>query len=492
MKKLFVALLVLTMVLSCTACGKKKPKENNTNKPTETAAEPTAEPTEPVAKPTEPVSDPENNPVPEGAVTDPTKLGESITYWVDGDYLYFKIKTSAKIDAKLYDIDIVNPGFYLTRESERITQEILDEIHCLDDKFDKEWFDGYYVFALDNTRIIDLASGEWAPGTWSMLLYNGDTGIVLGQWFIVLEGGSKYHFEFKDSWLVGAGEDRKVKEFDSLQDEVASWFTFNKQNEEWADFFFDGYYLETIDPSGYDGYFLMVCPEGDYATYQEAMEAHVGDYGTVGSRCPYKFSIYHESIKPGKYTMVLARSRSDELGVGGNVEIQFGIEKIDDENWKFDFSNAKCPALNSKYGVVEDPVTPDGDPENGNQGSESVSALLASVGLSEADIQTSLGFALGTPTESDAQYVVSAAYDSADSFKNWVEAIAESCRKAAKDGNIYESEFSTEPLTSFDIDESAVINMVQFIYKTTGKVVYVTLSSAGSEENTFSCNIQIY
>ena len=475
----------------------------------------------------------------------------------------------------------MNPGFYLTRESERITQEILDEVRCLDDKFDKEWFDGYYVFALDNTRIIDLASGEWAPGTWSMLLYNGDTDIVLGQWFIVLEGGGKYHFEFKDSWLLGAGEDRKVKEFDSLQDEVASWFTFNKQNEEWADFFFDGYYLETIDSSGYDGYYLMVCPEDDYATYQEAMEAHVGDYGTVGSRCPYKFSIYHESIKPGKYTMVLARSRSDELGVGGNVEIQFGIEKIDDENWKFDFSNAKCSALNSKYGVdgdfaeysrefweakypgenlcpfsieengkeysyywvsglegwdgtmaswIKQPfnwngwhmtddgcivnkdetlkltddwkdgesmssfctVTTEKYEKDSKQGSEGNSAVLASVGLSEADIKTTLGMTLGTPTESAAQYFVSVSYDSADSFGKWVEAIAESCRKASKDGSIYESEFTTEPLTSFNIDDAAAINMVQFIYKTTGKVVYVTLSSAGSEANTFSCNIQIY
>lgn len=39
---------------------------------------------------------------------------------------------------------------------------------------------------------------------------------------------------------------------------------------------------------------------------------------------------------------------------------------------------------------------------------------------------------------------------------------------------------------------SYAINMVQFIYKTTGKVVYVTLSSAGSEDNTFLCNIQVY
>lgn len=592
MKKILVLVLSMVLVISLAACGKKP--SGNSDKPTGTTEKPTEKPT---ATPTEPVNDPGNNPVPEGGVTDPTKLGEAITYWVEGDYLYFKIKTSAEIDAHRYSIDIVNPGFYLTRDSENATQSIYEKPRAFAEEFDKEYFDGYYVFRVDSNAIAGIASddSEWAPGTWSVRLFNEDTGILLGQWLIVLEGGGKYHFEFNTfSWLYGAGEDRAVKEFDSLQDEVASWFTFkaDESDDDWAVFNFNGYYLEQIDSYGYDSYYLMVCPEGDYTTYEEANAVdftYCGFGGLDYARCPYRFAFEQYGIEPGKYTIVLARDGRNDLGLGGNVEVQFTAEKKGPKDWVMDFSNVKCPALNGKYGIAVAPVTPDGDPaeysreyweakypgenvcpfgieENGKeysyywvsglegwdgtmaswvkqpfnwngwhmtedgcivnkdetlkiadswakgeetmssfctvttekyekdvtQGSESVSAVLASVGLSEADIQTSLGFTLGEPTESDAQYYVSVAYDSSDSFKKWVEAIAENCRKAAKDGNIYESEFATEALTEFELDDSAVINMVQFIYRTSGKVVYVTLSSSGADLDSFSCNIQIY
>ena len=40
--------------------------------------------------------------------------------------------------------------------------------------------------------------------------------------------------------------------------------------------------------------------------------------------------------------MVLAK-------MGGNVEVQFTAEKKNPADWKMDFTNAKCPRLESKY-----------------------------------------------------------------------------------------------------------------------------------------------
>ena len=54
------------------------------------------------------------------------------------------------------------------------------------------------------------------------------------------------------------------------------------------------------------------------------------------------FSFEQDGLENGKYTMVLAK-------MGGNVEIQFTAEKKSPTDWKMDFSNAKCPALESKY-----------------------------------------------------------------------------------------------------------------------------------------------
>ncbi len=586
MKKFLGILLVVAMVLSLAACG-KKPAAGEENNPAngQTATQQTNTNSNNESANTEGTAVDTSD----GKVTDPEKLGEAITYWVDGDYLYFKIKTSAEIDAHKYGIDIVNPGIYLTRDSEFINQGIYDNARAFAEDFDKEYYDGEYVFWVDNTTITGLASdeSEWAPGTWSVLLFNQDTRLVLGQWLIVLEGGGKYHFEYSDSFLFGAGEDRKVKEFDSLQDEVESWFSFkaDESYDEWAVFNFDGYYLEETDPQGYDSYYLMVCPEGDYITYEDADAVDL-TYSVIGgleyAKCPYRFAIEQYGIENGKYTIALAK-------MGGNVEVQFTAEKNGPTNWKMDFSNAKCPALESKYadGAPSDAEFPKDDPaeysseyweakypgenicpfyieENGIENSyywvsgldgwdgtmlcwisnpfnwngwhktadgcivnkdetlkltdnwangdealssfctvttekydkdntsDAESKVLASIGLSEADIKSSLGFELGTTSEADAQYMGSVAYDSLDSFDEWVEAVAESCRKASKDGNIYESEFSEEAMTSFDIDDSYAINMVQFIYRTSSKVVYVTLSSAGSQENTFLCNIQVY
>ena len=379
MKKFIGTILVAAMLLSLGACGKKdketkKTKETEDTEVTETEPEEesttteatttTTAATETTTTETEDIS----SLVPEGAVSDETMLGEAITYWVEGDYLYFKIKTSAEIDAHRFSIDIVNPGFYLTRDSEYVTQSIYGNTCAFAEEFDKEYFDGYYVFWVDSNVIAGLASDEsYAPGTWSVRLFNEDTGILLGQWLIVLEGGGKYHFEFTNSWLYGAGEDRAVKEFDSLQDEVASWFTFkaDESDDDWAVFNFNGYYLEQIDPQEYDSYYLMVCPEGDYTTYEEANAVdftYCGFGGLDYARCPYRFAFEQYGIEPGKYTIVLARDGRNDLGLGGNVEVQFTAEKKGPQDWVMDFSNAKCPALESKYAEASASATTSEEP----------------------------------------------------------------------------------------------------------------------------------
>ena len=326
MKKIAAILLALIMVFTLSACGKKPAGGNN--------PDPTGQ---------------GNGSAPEGAVSDETKLGESVSYYTDGENLFLKIKTSYEFDAHNAYIDIVNPGFYLTRDSEFITQSIFGSGRDFDEDFDKEWFDGIYVFKLDNNLISGLAAddSEWAPGTWTMMLYEGESQLVIGQWLIVLEGGGKYHFEFKDSWLRGAGEDRKVEEFDSLEKEVESWFTFkaDESYDEWATFNFDGYYLKETDPQGYDKYYLFVCPEGDYTTYADADAVNLTYCGIGGvdyAKCPYRFSFEQGGLENGKYTMVLAK-------MGGDVEVQFTAEKKSPTDWKMDFSNAKCPALDGKY-----------------------------------------------------------------------------------------------------------------------------------------------
>ena len=328
MKKILSLFFALCLLLTLSACGKK---------PAQTPSEPAGS-----AETDQSQTAQSGSAAPEGSVSDETKLGEAVSYYTDGEYLYLKIKTSYEFDAHQANIDIVNPGFYLTRDSKFITQAIFGEIRPFDEDFDKEWFDGVYVFKLDNNIITGLASNdsEWAPGTWTMMLYDGDTDLVIGQWLIVLEGGGKYHFEFKDSWLRGAGEDRKVEEFDSLEKEAASWFTFkaDESYDEWATFNFDGYYLEETDPQGYDKYYLIVCPEGDYTTYEDADAVDLTYCGIGGldyAKCPYRFAFEQGGLANGKYTMVLAK-------MGGNVEIQFSAEKKSPSDWKLDFENVKC------------------------------------------------------------------------------------------------------------------------------------------------------
>ena len=115
-------------------------------------------------------------------------------------------------------------------------------------------------------------------------------------------------------------------------------------------------------------------------------------------------------------------------------------------------------------------------------------------GLTLETIQTSVGTSLGEGLETPVQYIVPVfcGDTSAETFAKWVYELADNCRKAAKDGCIYQDEFKTEPLTEFTFDPEALINMVQFVYRVEGHVVYVTAADSGSVDNAFSCNIQVY
>lgn len=318
MKKITALLLALTMVLALAACG-KKPSET-----TETPSE---------SGNNQSQTEQGSSSAPDGATADKTKLGEAIAYRVDSEgNIIISVKTSAYIKKGSGWLGICPLGVYLTEEAADSADTYYE---YFDSSYDKEWFDGIYTFVLDD--------GNIEPGTYTMVLCDDDdSGDVIGEWIFDKRKSGDIEIGFDDSWLKGAGEGRPVKEFDSLEEEVASWFTFNEYNDEWAEFFFDGYYLEMTDPQGYDAYYLFVCPEGDYSTYDEAMEAHVGDYSGIREKCPYLFSIDHSYIETGKYTMVLVRD-------GGNVEVQFGAEKKNATEWKLDFENAKCPVLDSRY-----------------------------------------------------------------------------------------------------------------------------------------------
>ncbi len=517
MKKFLGMVLVFAMVLSLVACGKKPTSnEGNNTSGGQTTTQPGSSTND--SNSTNNEGNTASGEKSDGKVTDPVKLGEAITYWVDGEKLFFKIKTSVEIDAHRYSIAIVNPGIYLTRDSEFVNRSIYEKASCFVEEFDKEYFDGCYVFELDNTILTDIASdeSEWAPGTWSVLLFNEDTRLVLGQWLIVLEGGGKYHFEYSDSWLYGAGEDRKVKEFDSLEKEVESWFTFkpDESYDEWAVFNFDGYYLEQIDPEGYDKYYLMVCPEGDYTTYADADAVdltYCGFGGLEYARCPYRFAFEQYMLENGKYTMVLARQ-------GANVEVQFTAEKKGPQDWKMDFSNAKCPALESKHdGYPEHiPTTPEANTLTGETGSNSdvvvsyesnTGAVLEQCKLTTKDIQTSVGTEVTNVVEQTN--IFGTAYDaeiltddrSFEKYLQWLNEIADSCRKASTDGTIFEQDIDwdtgvTTPITidapfSADTFENASgIHIAQFCYKIGSRTIYVTCNEATANDNAFQINLQ--
>lgn len=114
-------------------------------------------------------------------------------------------------------------------------------------------------------------------------------------------------------------------------------------------------------------------------------------------------------------------------------------------------------------------------------------------GLTLNDIITSAGKSAGEIVETADAFAAPVYCEdtSFDSFAAWLNALAENCRKASTDGKLYEDEFTWSEIDAFELDSEA-INVVLFIYKTTGHTVYVTAADSGSAENAFSCSIQVY
>ena len=101
--------------------------------------------------------------------------------------------------------------------------------------------------------------------------------------------------------------------------------------------------------------------------------------------------------------------------------------------------------------------------------------------LGEGSMETETAF-LGSMTPEEFSF---------ENFEKWVNALADNCRKAAKDGKLYESEMSTEEITSFTLDSGALMNVILFIYRTNNKVIYVTASYAVTG-SAFSCKLEVY
>lgn len=132
--------------------------------------------------------------------------------------------------------------------------------------------------------------------------------------------------------------------------------------------------------------------------------------------------------------------------------------------------------------------------EKQNQSAKSGS-VLDICGLTEDDIKTSVGKSLGEVMDGASKYdaPVHCADTNYETFKAWINELADNCRKAAKDGNLYQSELDDFALTAeFDPGDSGLMNMVQFVYRTDGHVNYVTLSDTGTEDGAFLCSIQVY
>ena len=68
---------------------------------------------------------------------------------------------------------------------------------------------------------------------------------------------------------------------------------------------------------------------------------YCGIDGVDYAKCPYRFAFEQYMLENGKYTIVLAK-------MGGDVEVQFSVEKKGPTDWEMDFSNVKCSRLESK------------------------------------------------------------------------------------------------------------------------------------------------
>lgn len=322
MKKFLATLMAMAMVISLVACGKPSGSEgDNQGSESQTSQQSQTN---------------QNNVSSTGDSTGDAKAVESALSYAYGedDIVNIQIKTSAEIFIGSGWLGICPIGIYLTESAADDADYYYEYFNT---EYDKEWFDGIYTYSFHMDQI--------EPGTYTMVLNdNDDYGDVVGEWLFTKSEDNKVSFDFKDSWLKGAGEGRNPEDCDTISEEVSNWFSINELDSDWVEFLFDGYYLETpVDED--NQYSLMICPVGDYASIEDAWnaceEANLEMSG-IWDKCPYKFSFDHSGIDKGKYTMVFGKRHED-------VEIQFEAEKKTDTDWEFDFTNVKCPALESSY-----------------------------------------------------------------------------------------------------------------------------------------------
>lgn len=119
--------------------------------------------------------------------------------------------------------------------------------------------------------------------------------------------------------------------------------------------------------------------------------------------------------------------------------------------------------------------------------------VLKLCGLTVADIEAGVTTLNDGAMETESAFVgaMTPAELNFENFEKWVNVLAENCRKASKDGMLYESEMSADEVTSFTLDAGALMNVVQFIYRTNNKVIYVTVSYAITG-SAFSCKLETY
>ena len=240
---------------------------------------------------------------------------------------------------------------------------------------------------------------------------------------------------------------------------------------------------------------LGLCPVGIYLTESAADDVDVyykyedGDTSDDLEKGIYYYTLDMDNIEAGIYTMVLTDSDND-----GKVVGQWLCTVDAKKNITLNFKDGKLEK--SKADTTEN-TTSQNEQSNSADKQDNISNeeyILDNTGLTADDIKTSVGNKVNKITGTSSQYVASVFCTDTkfETFEKWVNALAENCKKISKDGKLYQDEITWEEINAFELDSEALINVVQFIYKTNGHVVYVTASSSSDIEKAFNLNIQVY
>ena len=188
---------------------------------------------------------------------------------------------------------------------------------------DEDWFCGIHHFDFDLNMI--------RKGKYSMVLCDrDDAGLLIGQWKFTKNEDNTFDFDFDGAFMEGAGESPQDKKFDTEQEKIESWFSFDESDPYFVYVEFKGFMLDTSKNP-----WMGVCPKSEY---EKEFKANLVDlsYADLDSKCPYVFPVEIDKLPYDDYTLVLCDS--DEKG---NVLVQFGFSVHEDEI-TYDFSNAKC------------------------------------------------------------------------------------------------------------------------------------------------------